>query len=86
MFANSFSSPTATCNGKFSSVNSTKGGHCNGTESGGFLKIEMHVCQDGGKMIKNFFVVKFNIQFLAQIHLRMKGKSLSSDLSQDKGV
>lgn len=44
-------------------MNSTKGGHCNGTESGGFLKIEMHVCQDGGKMIKNFFVVKFNIQF-----------------------
>ena len=86
MFANSFfPSPTATCNGKFSSVNSTKGGHCNGTESGGFLKIEMHVCQDGGKMIKNFFVVKF-IQFLAQIHLRMKDKSLSSDLSQDKGV
>lgn len=37
----------STCNGKFSSVNNTKGGHCNGTETGGFLKIEMHVCQDG---------------------------------------
>lgn len=36
----------STCIGTLSSVNSTDGGHCSGTQNGGFLKIEMHVCGD----------------------------------------
>ena len=40
-----------------SSVNNKVGGHCYGTANGGFMKIEMHVCKDEGKIWSIIFVV-----------------------------
>ena len=49
-----------------STINDTRGGHCNGTENNGYLKIEIHVCGDAGNSnVPNIIMhVQFTLDYI----------------------